>query len=119
MKKAELISRSPARAEASAAKRVSPEATAFAGREANFNATYINSWTDPADDERNIAVARSYSSALAPWAIGGGYINYASESVGDGLETEYGAERYARLRDVKRRYDPDNRFRFNHNISPD
>ena len=36
-----------------------------------------------------------------------------------GLETEYGSLRYARLRDVKRRYDPANRFRFNHNISPD
>jgi FAD/FMN-containing dehydrogenase len=102
-----------------AAKRVAPEATAFAGREANYNATYINSWIDPAADERNIELARSYSSDLAPWATGGGYINYASESVGDGLETEYGAERFARLREVKRRYDPENRFRFNHNISPD
>jgi FAD/FMN-containing dehydrogenase len=102
-----------------AAKRVSPEATAFAGREASYNATFINSWLDPSDDEHNVAVARSYSSALAPWAIGGGYINYASESAGDGLETEFGAERFGRLREVKRRYDPDNRFRFNHNIAPD
>jgi hypothetical protein len=102
-----------------AAKRVPPEATAFAGREASYNATFINSWTAAAEDERNIEIARGYSSALAPWAIGGGYINYASEAAGDGLETEYGAERFARLREVKRRYDPDNRFRFNHNISPD
>ena len=102
-----------------AAKRVPPEATAFAGREANYNATFISYWTDPAADERCVAVARGYSTALAPWAIGGGYINYASETAGDGLETEYGAERLARLREVKRRYDPNNRFRFNHNISPD
>src|SRR5919204_389336 len=58
------------------------------------------------------------AAALAPWATGGGYINYASEAVGDGMATEYGP-RFERLRDVKRRYDPDNRFRFNHNISPD
>src|SRR5437763_1646864 len=31
-----------------AAKRVPPEATAFAGREANYNATFISYWTDPA-----------------------------------------------------------------------
>jgi len=102
-----------------AAARVPPEATAFAGREASFNATFINSWVDPSEDERKTEIARSFSSALGPWAIGGGYINYASESAGDGMETEYGAQRFERLREVKRRYDPDNRFRFNHNISPD
>jgi hypothetical protein len=102
-----------------AAKRVPPEATAFAGREANYNVTFSSSWLQPDADEPSIAVARGYSSALAPWATGGGYINYASESVGDGLQTEYGAERFGRLREVKRQYDPDNRFRFNHNISPD
>jgi len=102
-----------------AAARVSPDATAFAGREAGYNATFINSWVDPGEDERKIDIARSYSAELAPWATGGGYLNYASESVGDGLETEFGAQRFSRLRDVKRRYDPDNRFRFNHNISPD
>jgi FAD/FMN-containing dehydrogenase len=102
-----------------AAARVPPEATAFAGREASFNATFINTWVDPGEDERKIEIARSFSSSLAPWAIGGGYINYASESAGDGMETEYGAHRFERLREVKRRYDPDNRFRFNHNISPD
>jgi FAD/FMN-containing dehydrogenase len=42
-----------------------------------------------------------------------------SELAGDSAETEYGSERFRRLREVKRRYDPDNRFRFNHNIAPD
>jgi FAD/FMN-containing dehydrogenase len=101
-----------------AAKRVPPDATAFAGREASFNATFISSWVDPSDDDRSIEVARRYSSELAPWQIGGGYINYASESTGDGMETEYGAARVERLRKIKRHYDPDNRFRFNHNIAP-
>jgi FAD/FMN-containing dehydrogenase len=102
-----------------AAARVPPEATAFAGREAKYNATFIGTWEDAAEDEARIAGARGFTALLGPWATGGGYINYASESVGDGLETEYGAERFARLREVKRQYDPDNRFRFNHNISPD
>jgi FAD/FMN-containing dehydrogenase len=99
--------------------RVPSDATAFAGREAHWNATFINAWTDPQDDEREIEVARSYSRSLAPWAAGGGYLNYASEAAStDGLETEFGAERLQRLRAVKRRYDPDNAFRFNHNIAP-
>jgi len=102
-----------------AAARVPPDATAFAGREARYNATFISVWENADDDEPNVEAARSFSAGLAPWAIGGGYINYASEAVGDGMLSEYGTERFARLREVKRRYDPDNRFRFNHNISPD
>jgi FAD/FMN-containing dehydrogenase len=102
-----------------AAARVPPEATSFAGREARYNATFTSAWTEPRDDERRIESARSFSAALAPWAIGGGYVNYASESSGDGMETEYGAERLRRLRAIKKRYDPENRFKFNHNISPD
>jgi FAD/FMN-containing dehydrogenase len=102
-----------------AAARVPSDATAFAGRDAKFNATFTGVWTDPEDDDRQVAQARAYSAALAPWAIAGGYVNYASELAGDSAETEYGSERFRRLREVKRRYDPDNRFRFNHNIAPD
>ena len=102
-----------------AAARVPPDATAFAGREARWNATFLNVWTEPEHDEREIAAPRAYSKSLAPWAVGGGYLNYASEAAGpDGLETEFGAERYKRLRAVKRQYDPANLFRFNHNIAP-
>jgi FAD/FMN-containing dehydrogenase len=99
--------------------RVTSDATAFAGREAHWNATFIKVWTDPADDEREIETARAYSRSLEPWQIGGGYLNYASEPSADGLETEFGAQRFERLRAVKRQYDPANVFRFNHNISPD
>ena len=99
--------------------RVPRDATAFAGREAAYNATFIGFWQNPDEDERRVATARAYSSILTPWTIGGGYLNYASEPAGDTLEIEYGAERFARLRGVKRTFDPLNTFRFNHNIPPD
>ncbi|MDX6407854.1 MAG: hypothetical protein QOE13_925 [Gaiellaceae bacterium] len=98
--------------------RVPSDATAFAGREARWNATFLGVWTEPDEDERQIETARAYSSALEPWKIGGGYLNYATEASADGLETEFGAERFERLRAVKRQYDPSNVFRFNHNIAP-
>lgn len=101
-----------------AAARVSPDATAFAGREAAFNATFLGFWQDPAVDETQIAAARGFSAALAPWSLGGGYLNYASETAGTSLATEFGSERFARLQAVKRQYDPENTFRFNHNIPP-
>ena len=99
--------------------RVASDATAFAGREARWNTTFINVWFDVDEDQREIETARAYSRKLEPWQVGGGYLNYASETSSDGLETEYGAERFQRLRGVKRQYDPSNVFRFNHNIAPD
>jgi FAD/FMN-containing dehydrogenase len=101
-----------------APRRVASGATAFAGREARWNATFINVWFDADEDERQIETARAYSRSLDPWKIGGGYLNYATEASADGLETEFGAERFQRLRAVKRQYDPSNVFRFNHNIAP-
>jgi FAD/FMN-containing dehydrogenase len=98
--------------------RVPADATAFAGRQARWDATFINVWVDPEEDDRQIEAARSYSKALAPWALGGGYLNYASEPASHGLESEYGAEKLAHLRAIKREYDPANVFRFNHNIAP-
>jgi hypothetical protein len=101
-----------------AASRVDPDATAFAGRGAAYNATFIGAWMEAAEDAQCIEAARSYSAALAPWAVGGGYLNYASEPSGESLETEYGSQRFERLRTVKREFDPGNFFRFNHNIQP-
>jgi FAD/FMN-containing dehydrogenase len=98
-----------------AAARVPVDATAFAGRDAAYNATFIGTWEDAADDERRIAAARGFSSLLEPWSTGAQYVNYASETDG----REYGGERLARLRELKRQYDPGNAFRFNHNIAPD
>jgi hypothetical protein len=97
--------------------RVASDATAFAGREARWNATFLNIWMDPEQDEPEIEKARAYSRSLEPWRIGGGYLNYAFEASSESLETEFGAERFERLLAVKRQFDPTNVFRFNHNIA--
>ncbi len=94
------------------------EATAFAGREASYNATFAAAWQEVNEDERRVASAREFSMTLAPWTLGGGYLNYASEAVGETLEI-LSPEPFARLRAVKREFDPSNIFRFNHNIPPD
>ena len=98
-----------------------PGGAAFGQRAAAWNATALAIWESPDDDEKAIGWARRVAEILAPASLtGGGYVNYSpvDESV-ERVKAAYGADRYTRLVAVKRRLDPDNVFRFNHNIRPD
>ena len=46
------------------------------------------------------------------------YVNFMGAEGTDAVRGAYPAATYARLRELKRRYDPDNVFRANHNIRP-
>jgi len=100
--------------------RIPEDSAAFGARAAVANVSALAIWDDPADDHREIAWARDSAAAWAPWSLrGGGYVNYSPFDEGAGrVEQAYGSARFARLRTVKRRCDPDNRFRFNANIPP-
>ena len=93
---------------------------AFGQREARWNASALGVWEDPADDDANIAwVRRTADSFRSSSYSGAGYGNYAqADEPAERIRASFGAERYARLAAVKRRYDPGNVFRFNHNIPP-
>lgn len=76
-------------------------------------------WTDPADDEANIAWARDLVAAMQPYSDGGRYLNFAGfQEEGDAMMRDaYGAN-YARLAELKAKYDPQNLFRMNQNVKP-
>ncbi|GAA2882479.1 FAD-binding oxidoreductase [Pseudonocardia halophobica] len=97
--------------------RVGAEATAYPGRDAAFTFNVIGIWDDPADDGANQAWARDLARATARHGEGGGYVNFLTENQ-EALRDTYGARRYARLVELKRRYDPTNLFRLNQNIAP-
>ena len=97
-----------------------PGGAAFGQREARWNVSALSIWEHPSEDGSMIDWARRSADALAPSSLSGaGYGNYASadESV-ERVRAAFGRERFDRLSRVKRRYDPDNIFRFNHNIPP-
>jgi len=101
--------------------RVEPDGgAAFGQREARWNVSAIAIWEDPAEDDANIAWARRTAAAIAPSSYSGaGYGNYASaDETAERVRAGFGPERFVRLQAVKRRYDPDNRFRFNLNVPP-
>lgn len=75
-------------------------------------------WEDPADDDRAVRWARALRADLQPWSTGAVYLNFIGDEGQDRVEAGLGADNLGRLAAVKRRYDPDNVFRRNHNISP-
>jgi FAD/FMN-containing dehydrogenase len=75
----------------------------------------ITVWNTPADDQRLIGASRALCDALRPFTTGGAYLNFTPE---DRVREGYGEAKYARLVALKDRYDPDNLFRLNQNITP-
>ncbi|MET7366764.1 FAD-binding oxidoreductase [Streptomyces sp. NPDC005566] len=97
--------------------RVAPEATAFAYRDADFSTAL-----SPTLPTRDACVAtmdwvRRFAAALRPHSMEGAYVNFMGEDDQDRVRANY-RQNYDRLTTVKRRYDPANLFRLNHNIAP-
>jgi hypothetical protein len=99
------------------AARVEPESTAFALRRTQWDLDIIAQWADPATADANIAWARNFWEAVAPFSTGV-YVNHLDSDDGAArIHAAYGTN-YARLVEIKRKYDPQNFFRLNHNITP-
>jgi len=100
-----------------AARRTGKEDTAFSFRDANFAEVIVGVDPDPAQNPRLMQWAKDYWLALHPFSAGGGYINMMMDEGEDNVKASY-RENYARLAQVKRKYDPGNLFRVNQNIKP-
>jgi FAD/FMN-containing dehydrogenase len=98
--------------------RVDEDATAFGQRTAPWNIHYLSMWPDPADTETNVAYTRAIASAMKPWTTGRAYLNFIGDEGAGRVEAAFGPEKYARLAELKRTWDPTNLFRHNQNIAP-
>jgi FAD/FMN-containing dehydrogenase len=101
-----------------AVSRVDDDATAFNNRHAGhaFNIVGVTRTQQGFDEERDWA--RRFWSALEPHHTSV-YVNFLMEEGEERIRQAYGAEKYDRLKALKRKYDPDNFFRINQNIPPD
>jgi FAD/FMN-containing dehydrogenase len=102
---------------AGAPNRVGPAAMAYGHRDARFVLNVHSRWDDRKDDERCIGWAREFFQASAPYASAGAYVNFMTAEEGDRVAAAYGPN-YDRLKQVKKRYDPENVFHMNQNIKP-
>ncbi|GAQ86713.1 hypothetical protein KFL_003070010 [Klebsormidium nitens] len=74
-------------------------------------------WTDVSDREKGIAYAKKIKETLAPFSTAQEYANMCSAEGTQSAEMVGGEESLQRLRSVKQKWDPTNKFRSNHNIS--
>jgi FAD/FMN-containing dehydrogenase len=97
--------------------RVREDETAFNGRLAGhtININGATATSEGFDEEREWV--RNFWSALAPYHTSV-YVNFLMEEGEERVRQAYGAEKFERLRALKRKYDPDNFFRLNQNIPP-
>jgi hypothetical protein len=97
--------------------RVGESETAFCRRYAPFVVNLPAGWIEPGESERNIGWVREFSDALRPHGTGEAYSNFVGGDELDRVQAAYGPN-LARLVEVKRRWDPENVFRGNLNITP-
>jgi hypothetical protein len=98
--------------------RVGEGETAFNGRAAGHTFNLAGGTESAAGFEEEREWARSYWSALSPYHTSV-YVNFLMDEGEERIRQAYGAEKYDRLKALKRTYDPANFFRLNQNISPD
>jgi FAD/FMN-containing dehydrogenase len=99
--------------------RVGAEQTAFGDRGSEWMLSIDSSWTDPAEDETNVAYTREFYDAALPYSTGQTYFNFPGlfEEGDAAVRASYGAN-HDRLARIKAAYDPHNVFRLNQNIRP-
>jgi FAD/FMN-containing dehydrogenase len=102
-----------------APKEADADSGAVAWRGAAFNISAVGNWQDADYDAQHIQWVRETAAAIEPWSFrGAAYVNYmqGDEPI-ERVRAAFG-DAFARLQQLKSRYDPGNVLRRNQNIPP-
>ncbi|RSN58132.1 hypothetical protein DMH12_11295 [Streptomyces sp. WAC 04229] len=96
--------------------------SAFSHRGCPWWLEFLLHWQDPRSDAPYVRQVREAVGRIGDCVAAGSYLNMRNADEGDDVRTlteaYEGPEKYARLRQVKSRYDPGNTFRCNWNTPP-
>ena len=88
---------------------IDQSATAFPHRDSAFTFSVPAGWADPARDDEITSWAQRLHEAARPFSTGGTYVNYIQDDSGTEFKAAYG-NNFERLREIKKRYDPQGLF---------
>jgi FAD/FMN-containing dehydrogenase len=97
--------------------RVPNDATAFAHRDRRLFVNIAAMYMDPSEKDTHDAWVAGLADSLGRDGAGG-YVGFLGEEDEETVRAAYPGATWDRLRELKRRYDPENLFRLNHNIPP-
>jgi hypothetical protein len=100
-----------------AAHRLGSGDTAFSYRDANFAVVIVGIDPDPARKDTVTQWCKAYFDAVHPYSAGGAYVNFMMDEGQERVQASF-RDNYARLAQIKAKYDPANLFRVNQNIRP-
>lgn len=93
------------------------DSTAFSRRDAAWYQEAIGMWSPEKSDADYIDWVEGTVAAFQPYAARNGYVNLSADRGPQWLRDVYGSpEKWQRLVDLKRTWDPDNRLSYNKNI---
>jgi FAD/FMN-containing dehydrogenase len=98
--------------------RVDEDATAFGNRHAKYAMNIVSGWQEPGEDEKNIGWSKEFFDAMRKFSTGAAYVNFLGDEGQDRVRAAYGEEKYKKLAQLKKKYDPSNVFHMNQNIKP-
>ena len=96
--------------------RVGLSDTAFALRQPGYEVDITGLWMAPSEKAAAVQWVKSLRDNLQPFAHGA-YVNQLGETSDKLVRAAYGPN-YARLAEIKKKYDPQNMLRLNQNIKP-
>jgi hypothetical protein len=97
--------------------RVRPTAMAFGLRQPGYEVDVFGNWSAPQEKDSAVRWVIALRDKLQPFSHGL-YVNGLSETSDELVKAAYGPN-YARLVEIKKKYDPNNVLRLNQNIKPD
>ncbi|MEB4858329.1 FAD-binding oxidoreductase [Priestia aryabhattai] len=96
--------------------RVASDETAFFWRRPLFYTEWTASWENKSQEAANIASVEKVRQLMKPY-VKGSYVNVPDQNIEKFGKAYYGSN-FARLREIKAKYDPENLFHFPQSIPP-